>query len=404
MKKTQKSASPVAASKLDIVVLGATGFTGRLTCRYLLRKPELKGHWGIGGRSQEKLDALKKEIGATDVPTFVVDATIPSTVDAVCGKATCVIACAGPFTQVGMPVVEACMRHGTHYVDSTGEFTFVRQVIEKYHDEATKKNITIVPCCGFDCVPADIGNFVVHREAGEALKVVKGYFDLNTAGVSNGTINSVCAVMENMAKEDYSPLSLVAKDAVQPTATPARRGIWFENGRFTGFLISATGDERTVRRSNSLLRSSAVYMQASQGSLLRVVASTLAFYVVGIVLAIGPLRRWLVGRYFSGTGVGPADLTMTRSNFHCSFVGQTISGKQVETTLTAKEDCYTATAVFLGESALSVLALARKKKLKGGVLTPSAAFGDELVHRLRDSGMGIETVIIGGSSSAKKEK
>jgi short subunit dehydrogenase-like uncharacterized protein len=395
------------ASKLDIIVLGATGFTGRLTCRYLLRKPGLKGHWGIAGRSEEKLAALKKDIGADDVPIFVVDATQPATVDAAVAKAKCVIACAGPFTQVGMPVVDACMRHGTHYVDSTGEFPFVRQVIEKYHDEAVKQNIAIVPCCGFDSVPADIGNYVVHREAGEEVKVVRGYFDLNTAGVSNGTANSISAVMDSMTKADFSSLCLVPKDAVQPTAAPMRKGIWYENGRFTGFILTASGDERVVRRSNSLLRSSSVYVQGSQGSFCRVLATTLACYLVGSIMIVGPLRRWLINRYFTGTGVGPADHSMTRSQYHCSFVGQTISGKSVEVTLRAKEDCYTATAVFLGESALSLLELAGKKKLQGGVLTPSVAFGDTLVHHLRDSGMSIETTVVGGSndlSSTKKKQ
>lgn len=388
-------------SKLDIIVLGATGFTGRLTCRYLLRKTELQGRWGIAGRSEAKLEALKKDIGA-DVPSFIADATKPETLDAVCAKAACVIACAGPFTQVGLPVVEACVRQGTHYVDSTGEFNFVREVIEKHFDAAVEKKIALVPCCGFDCVPADIGNFVVHREAGEEVKVVRGYFDVNLAGVSNGTANSISCVLENMTKKDMSPLSLLQKDAVRPTAVPMRKGIWYENGRFTGFSLTATGDERTVRRSNSLLRSSAVYVQASQGSFLTVLASTLAFYAVGIAMVIGPLRRWLMRNYFTGTGIGPSDHAMVSSNFHCSFVGETISGKVVETTMSAKEDCYTATAIFLGESALSLLTLARNNKLRGGVLTPAAAFGDELVHRLRDTTVRIDTVIIGGQASAKK--
>ncbi|KPI82921.1 hypothetical protein ABL78_8066 [Leptomonas seymouri] len=390
------------SSKLDIIVLGATGFTGRLTCRYLLRKPELKGRWGMGGRSQAKLDALKKEIGAVDVPTFVADATIPSTLDAACAKTKCVIACSGPYTLVGMPVVEACMRNGTHYVDTTGEFNFVRQVIEKYHDEAIKKKITVVPCCGFAAVPPDMGNYTVHREAGEEVKVVKGYIDLCAAGVSNGTVNSVATAIENMTKEDFSPLSLVAKDGVQPTATPVHRGIWYENRRLIGYTIGAGADERIVRRSNSLLRSSAVYVESTQGPFLRVLGSTLVFYAVGIVLSIGPLRRWLINRYFTGTSVGPTDHSMSHSSFHCNFVGETVSGKRVETTLSGKDDCYSATATFLVESALSLLALEGKKKLKSGVLTPASAFGDELVRRLRDSGITIDTVVSGGSSSAKK--
>ncbi|KAG5498183.1 hypothetical protein JIQ42_02987 [Leishmania sp. Namibia] len=389
------------ASKLDILVMGATGFTGRLTCRYLARKTELKERWGIAGRSAAKLAALKAELGV-DVPTLVVDADKPATVDAACAQTACVISCMGPFTLVGMPVVDACVRHGTHYVDCTGEIPFVRRAIAAHHEAAAEKGVAIVPCCGFDCVPADLGNYIVHREAGERVAVVRGYFKSHPAGASNGTMNSVACVIESMTKEDMSPLALVSKSGVQPASTPTHHGVWYENGRFTGFFLTASCDEKLVRRTNSLMGSSAVYVEAMQGSLAHVVRLTLVSYAAVMAIMIAPLRRWMLRKYFSGSSIGPSDEAMARSNFRCEFVGETASGKRVETTLSAKEDPYTATALFLGECAMSALTLARKHSLKGGVLTPAYAFGDELLRRCRDAGISIITVIVDSAAELKK--
>ncbi|GET89952.1 hypothetical protein, conserved [Leishmania tarentolae] len=391
------------AAKLDLIVFGATGFTGRLTCRYLARKTALKGRWGIAGRSHAKLMALKGDLDI-NVPTFVVDANQPATVDAACAQTTCVISCMGPFTLVGMPVVDACVRNGTHYIDCTGETPFVRRAIAAYHETAKRKGLAIVPCCGFDCVPADLGNYVVHREAGGPVTVVQGYLEGTPVGVSNGTINSIGCVLESMTGEDMSPLALVSKADVQPRDTPTRYGVWYENGRFTGFSVTAMCDEKVVRRTNSLMGSSATYVEATQGSLVRVVCLTLTTYVALMAGLIAPLRRWILGRYFSGTSIGPSDESMTNSSFRFHFVGKTASGKRVETTMAAKEDAYTATALFLGECAMSVLNLASKRKLKGGVLTPAYAFGDELVPRCRDAGIKINTVVIDCAAEPKKAR
>ncbi|KAG5474270.1 hypothetical protein LSCM1_03049 [Leishmania martiniquensis] len=389
------------APKLDILVMGATGFTGRLTCRYLARKRELKERWGIAGRSAAKLAALKEELGI-ELPTFVVDAENPATVDAACAQTTCVISCMGPFTLVGMPVVDACVRNGTHYVDCTGEIPFVRRAIAAYHEVAATKGVAIVPCCGFDCVPADLGNYLVHREAGDGVAVVRGYFKGHPAGASNGTMNSVACVIERMTKEDMSPLALVSKSDVQPKSTPTRHGVWYENGRFTGVFLTASCDEKLVRRTNSLMGSSAVYMESMEGSLARVLHLTLVSYAAVMAIMIAPLRRWMLRKYFSGTGIGPSDEAMAKSDFRCDFVGETTSGKRVETTLSAREDAYTATALFLGECAMSALTLARKHSLKGGLLTPAYAFGDELVRRCRDAGISISTITVDGAARSKK--
>lgn len=158
------------AAKLDIIVVGATGYTGQIVCKYLNGLPEAtQPKWGIAGRSEAKLAAFKQELPGK-IRSFVVDISKPNTLDAMCQQTTCVIACAGPFTKVGMPVIEACVRNGTHYVDTTGEFNFIRLVINQFHERARMKGVALVCACGFDSVPSDVGNYVVHKAIKEPIK------------------------------------------------------------------------------------------------------------------------------------------------------------------------------------------------------------------------------------------
>ncbi|RNF16173.1 saccharopine dehydrogenase, partial [Trypanosoma conorhini] len=155
--------------------------------------PGKVGPWAIAGRSKEKLDALKKELGL-DVAVLSADIASPSSLDKVCAGTTVLISCAGPFTRIGMPVVEACVRCRTHYVDSTGEYNFVRQVIERFHEEAKKQGVALVSCCAFDSVPGDLGNYAVRQGLGAQVEEVKAFYQLSSPGFSGGTARSIFAV------------------------------------------------------------------------------------------------------------------------------------------------------------------------------------------------------------------
>lgn len=381
------------AREFDIIVLGATGYTGKITCKYLDSLKAAAGKWAMAGRDAAKLQALKQSLHAGDgVPTITVDLASPESLDALCKRAVCVLSCAGPFTAVGMPVVEACVRNGTHYVDSTGEYNFVRRVAEKFHATATGAGIALVSCCGFDSVPSDIGNYVLHARAGETVTDVKCFYAHRSGGFSSGTMQSILALAADATAADASPTSLLPAEAPQPRATPRQRGVWYDAAERTWtapFAMAAT-NERVVRRSNALRGSTASYMECEEGSFAHVMRATFGGVAMKGVMAVAPLRRYLVNKkYPAQASIGPSDEHKAAAYFRGRFVGTTASGKRVVCTVGAQRDAYDVTGVFLGESALSAVALARQRRLKGGVLTPSVAFGDEFVRRLVAAGITI---------------
>lgn len=216
-----KAAQFAMTSKVDFVVFGATRYTGRIACQYLQSIKERAGRWGIAGRNAALLEELKAELGA-DVPLVVADVTSPDSLDAMYKEAACVLSYVGPYTTYGLPVVEACVRNGTHYVDISGEVTFSRAVVERFDHAAKQAGVAIVPSCAFDAVPADTCNYILHCEAKEHVRSVYGFFEVVSSGSSVGAFQSMSAVLSSLQLKDLSPTSLVPKDAVQPRATPTQ--------------------------------------------------------------------------------------------------------------------------------------------------------------------------------------
>lgn len=389
---------------LNIVVVGATGYTGRIVCTYLKEKGV--SSWGIAGRNVDKLEALRREL-SLEIPIFQVDIHQSVSLDEMCRETTCVIACAGPFTNIGMPIADACMRCKTHYIDSTGEFNYVRLLAEKYHQEAIKSGVVLVSCCGFDSVPSDVGNYLVHeqtKDENDSIKEVKAYIRCADAGMSSGTVNSIGAVMEAIDKKDMSPKSLVPADAVQPMATPTRKGVWYDTAdkKWSCPFLMAGCNERIVRRSNAMRGSSASYVEAMEGSLLSTVGATAAFYGAVTALVIPPIRRLLVGKLYP-SGYGPETKKKAGCYYHFSFVGKTNSGKRVEVELHDDREMYDVTGLYLAECALTACALEKQGKIQPGVLTPSVAFGSDLVDRLKNEGIKITAQVFSRKGEKKKE-
>jgi short subunit dehydrogenase-like uncharacterized protein len=127
-----------SSRKYDVIIFGATGFSGKLIVKYMLKSADKKVRWAVAARAQNKLDDLLKELSCS-VDTLVADvADIPS-LDKMCSQATMILNCVGPFQRYGPPVVEACLRNNCHYADITGEPSYVQILVEKYHEQAKQK-------------------------------------------------------------------------------------------------------------------------------------------------------------------------------------------------------------------------------------------------------------------------
>ncbi|MDH2381792.1 saccharopine dehydrogenase NADP-binding domain-containing protein [Bradyrhizobium sp. CER78] len=255
----------MSSSKLDIVVYGATGFTGQLVAEYLAahyRDGSLK--WAMAGRSKDKLASVRDAIGApADTPLMVADASDAASLKAMLAQTKSVISTVGPYQLYGNELIAACVESGTDYFDLCGEPVWMRQMIDKYEAAAKASGARIVFSCGFDSVPFELGTFFVQEEAkrvfGAPAQRVKGRVRDMRGTLSGGTAASAKATFDAVAKD----LSLVAILNNPFALTPGFEGAKQPRGSkpayeedlhsWTAPFMMALINTRNVHRSNMLM-------------------------------------------------------------------------------------------------------------------------------------------------------
>src|SRR5579872_4791563 len=189
-------------AEFDIIVWGATGYTGRLVAEHLLKTYGAAGDvkWAMAGRNADKLAEVRREIGAPDsLPQILADAADPASLDAMVRRASVIISTVGPYQLYGTPLVAACAAAGTDYVDLTGESNWIAEMIKAHEAAARASGARIVFSCGFDSIPFDLGVFFVEEEAkrrfGAPATRVRGRVRAMQGGLSGGTLASGMATM-----------------------------------------------------------------------------------------------------------------------------------------------------------------------------------------------------------------
>jgi short subunit dehydrogenase-like uncharacterized protein len=411
---------------LDLVLLGATGFVGRLVAEHVAAHAPTGLRVGLAGRSVDRLRALREELpaAATAWPLLRLDLEDDDTVRAAAARTTVVVSTAGPYAGRGLPLVRACAETGTAYADLTGEILFVHRTVAECHDLAEAGGARIVHACGFDSVPSDLGVWMTAERAladgaGGLTDTVLHVRSLR-GGASGGTIDSMRRQVRTMrhdpdARAVVSDPQALAGDRVVrrgAAAPPAPRtglqrrvrlhrdettGRWhvpFVMGRFNGAV---------VRRSQALLdgRYGAGFryrevLDTGRGprGATRGLATLAVLGVVGTGLAHRP-SRVLLDRVLPAPGEGPSDRTRRHGRFRFEIEAATETGATYRTTVAANADPgYDATAVMLGQAALALAA--GEGTGRTGVLTPATAFGSALVDRLRQQGFELRTERLGG--------
>ncbi|MGB5696398.1 MAG: saccharopine dehydrogenase NADP-binding domain-containing protein [Polyangiales bacterium] len=398
--------------EFDIVLWGATGFTGRLVGEYLVRN-YLGGETGLrlalAGRNKQKLQEIAGEIGASNLPVLIGDSFDADSLDAIARKAEVVISTVGPYAKYGAELVAACARNGTDYCDLTGETQFVRAMIDAHQEEANRTGARIVHCCGYDSIPSDLGTLMVqeafkqrHGKYASEVKMAAGEM---SGSFSGGTFASMLNILDEM-KEDPSlrkvlgnPYALNPKGVRGPDKGD-QTGIRFDKDfdMWTAPFLMAAINTRIVRRSHALMglpwgqdfRYSEV-MSTGKGPK---GWSRAAVFVGGIVAFMGslafPLTRPLVEKRLPSPGEGPSQEARDKGFFKTRFAalgdGHVVRGMVSD----QRDPGYGSTAVMLSESALCLVLDNAKLRSEGGVLTPASAMGMPLVERLRRAGMTFE--------------
>jgi short subunit dehydrogenase-like uncharacterized protein len=405
----------------DLVVLGATGFVGRLLAAYLAKHAPAGVRIALAGRSRDRLESVRGSLPASahTWPLVLCDATDPAQVADLAASTRVVVTTVGPYARYGLPLVRACAEAGTHYADLTGEVLFVREAIDTAHETAVRTGARIVTACGFDSIPSDLGVHLLHRESerlglgglGDTTLLVTGL----SGGYSGGTIDSMRSQMEALEADPsqkrvvFDPFALSTQRAAEPDRSGQRDTMYvFRDtltGRWTAPWVMATYNSRIVRRSDSLLdhaygpafryREAVGFGRGTQG---RLQAYALA---AGLGTAFAAMSnrytRVVADRFLPSPGEGPGEKAQEEGHFRVELRTTTERGRRLLAVVAAKGDPgYAATAVMLGESALCLTLDHDRLPPGGGVLTPAVAMGDTLVERLRIAGM---TLTVGPSTS-----
>jgi short subunit dehydrogenase-like uncharacterized protein len=397
------------AIMLDVVLYGATGFTGKQTAHYFARHAPSGLRWAIAGRNPAKLDELARETNPSEV--IVADSGDPAAVDAMVARGRVVATTAGPYAKYGTPVVEACVHRGVDYLDITGEVPWVRGLIDRFHREAAARGTRIVPFSGFDSVPSDLGTLMtvdhIRRELGQDTRLVSNSFALR-GGLNGGTLDTALVLAQPDARRLGADVLLLNPPERQTDDERARsadlRGVEWDEAKQVWLVpfVMAAINTRVVRRSNALFATydrpygpEFTYQEAHE-TRRRSNAYAIALGAAGFAaLAKRSWGRGALRRLGPSPGEGPSEKTMDRGFFRCRLLGEAADGRRVMTTLSADGDPGNrVTVAILCEAAL-LLATERERlpggAERGGILTPATGLGLPLLDRLRAVGFQAAT-------------
>ena len=380
----------------DVVLLGATGFTGALTAAYLAEHAPSDLRWALAGRNRTKLEEVRARLAADDpalgeLPLVLADSSDPASLKELAESTRVVITTVGPYLLHGEPLVAACAAAGTDYVDLTGEPEFVDRMYLSHHDAAVASGARLVHACGFDSIPHDLGAyFTVQQLGGTEPITLRGV--VRAGGTfSGGTFHSALTAFGRAGQMRQAAKERRAKEG-RPEGRRSRAvaGKPHRDGELGLWLLPLpTLDPFVVARSGAALSAYGPdfrYSHYAGCKTLRYAAGG-AVGVTGLGLAaqVAPLREFLKSRVKQGDG--PSERRRATSWFTVDMVGES-AGRTVHTRVSGGDPGYDETAKMLAESAMC-LALDDNPETSGQVTT-AQAMGDHLLARLQAAGMRFE--------------
>ncbi len=388
--------------EFDLIIFGASGFTGQIAVKYLDKNyPTL--NWAISGRNLEKLKKISEDTNKKP-KIFIADSKNQESLAEITKKTNVIASLAGPFNKYSNNLVHECINHGTHYVDITGENLWVRDLIDKYHSEAEEKGIFIIPSCGYDSIPSDMGVYFCKKSIEQPILSIDGYH-AGKGGISGGTTETGFTMNDYKTKHKIgNPFLLNPNDNHTQIQKDNSKDSFSINkikeiNKWSAPFVMAVANTRVVRRSASLLEkrqqsygSNFVYneymMTKNFSSALLI---TLGLAILSTII-FTPLRK-IFRPLFPTPGTGPSEDVQNNGWFESIFVVQNENNEKYKFRVFGEGDPgYKSTARFICESALSICLDRDKidKNVNGGVLTTASGLGDVLLERLKKSGVLFE--------------
>lgn len=389
----------MAERDYDIVVFGATGFTGALTAEYLAGHAAAGTRWALAGRNMSKLEQVRTRLGpeSADLPLLRADVGDQASVRAVAESARVVITTVGPYIRYGEPLVAACAAAGTDYVDLTGEPEFVDRIWLKYHEPARDTGARIVHSCGFDSIPYDLGALFTVSQLPEGVPTALEGFVRVGGTFSGGTYQSTIEILSRLRQG-----MAVARERRSREGQVDGRRVRGAAGRphhdeFGGgwALPFPTIDPQTVLRSARALERYGpdfTYSHYLVTKRLPVAIGLAGGAASAVALAqIPPARRMMLK--LKSSGEGPSAEQRAKSWFRVRFRARA-GGQELLTQVSGGDPGYGETSKMLAESALCLAHDDLPRR--AGQLTPAVAMGDALLARLQTAAIKFEVLPPGG--------
>ncbi|MEM6455839.1 MAG: saccharopine dehydrogenase NADP-binding domain-containing protein [Acidobacteriota bacterium] len=396
------------ARDVDLILYGATGFTGGLIAHHLAQRAA-DTRWLIAGRRRDALERLAQQLAdapdavSPPVDVAVADVARPRTLRDLTARGRALLTTVGPYDRLGLPVAEACVASGTDYLDITGEPAYVRTLIRRFDADARARDLRLVPCCGFDSVPHDLGVWLAVEALGgsqDAPLRARGYVQ-GKGGLSGGTLGSAFeaiagprALMRSMRGLPL-PRRADRRQRLESPRLARDRNARADGGAWVVPL--PTIDPQIVLRSAALLPSYGPdftygHYAAARGLPRLMIGS--AAVAMAIAAAQLPPTRALLRRQLPQPGSGPDADRRARGRFRGRYAVETRTHtvRRAIAEVAGGDPGYGETARMAAESALCLVADRDQLPSGGGVLTPAAAMGARLAERLRAIGMTLEIV------------
>lgn len=392
----------------DLVIYGATGFTGRLASQYLTRAGSAEGlRVAIAGRNQEKLEAIQQSCHRK--PQIVIaDSTRPESIDAMVQKTKVVLSFAGPFAIHGEPVVAACAKWGRDYLDITGETPFIRSMIERYQKEAETTGARLIPFSGFDSIPADLTVYLAlaaARSRGFLLDELSLYYQIR-GGLNGGTLASALNIAEHSTGRELFDPNILIPDSSWPRGPKPDLKPRYEPvlERWTAPFFMGPINKAVVRRSSWLRAQQGKPDHPFQYEERMVVGRNLGPVQAGLttgvlagfsVLTGNKMGRSLLRRFGPKPGEGPSDEARKNGFFRGQLVCRSQGLCKLIVRMEREGDPGNDVTVALScETARLAAENAYQQQNLKGFVTPTVAFGDQLTKRLEQAGFRFRTEFV----------
>ena len=374
--------------EFDVVVFGASGYTGKLVAEYIQSEYGENGSvkWAIAGRNKEKLEGIREELGlSADLSILEVDSNDQDSLNAMTSSTKCVLTTVGPYQLYGSNLVQSCAKNGTDYVDLTGEPGWMYEMINAHKETAQASGARIVFSCGFDSIPFDLGVYFVQQAAkdkfGKPAQHVRGRVKAMNGEFSGGTIASLGATMATLKKKPElikvlaNPFSLTEGFEGPAQLDDSKVLLDEKLNMWVAPFVMAPINTKNIHRSNALLDHQYgedfcydEMMIAGEGEEGKQIADAMT--------SANPMG----GDNVPQPGEGPSKESREQGNYDVLFFAD-LGEESIEARVTGDMDPgYGSTSKMIAESAICLIQDC--SDLPGGIYTPAPAMGDKLIHRL----------------------